>query len=122
MTRESLRRNVGSVKQVNYDGGAYLVGDDMADALLDYTVLMARRDTADTVTFQALDSGGREEQVSLVLGPATMVTASEVFDDFAAPENGAALETLRQRTAALERPAHVFPDDGAATSQLDDWE
>jgi len=109
------------VKQVNYDGDRYLVGDDLADALLQYTVLMARRDTADTVTIQALEPDGREGQVSLVLGPATMITASQVFDDFVAPDNTAALESLSAKTAALERPAHVFPDESAAGTQLDDW-
>jgi len=90
------------MKNIVYGESTWLIGDAAADALLDYAVLMAQTGSADNVEAVVLGPDGNRETASLVLGPATMITAQTTRSELDEPDNSALMEYLRVR---LERPS-----------------
>lgn len=105
---------------INYGDTDWLIGDDAADLLLEYSVLMAKGGTADSVDVNVLTSTGERESVRLLIGPATMMTARPVASELPEPDNAATLATVRERIDAIESPPSVQPSP--AESVLDDYE
>jgi hypothetical protein len=91
------------MKQIRYGEKIWLVGDTTADTLLDYAAALARADSAEHVSIQVLDINGASEQLDLLIGPATMMTAEPTHDEFADPDNSAVEDNMRELTAALGR-------------------
>ena len=95
------------MKKLTYDGAHWLVGDAAASALVDFAVELARHESADSVTLSALTLEGKPEQVTLLIGPATMMTA-ETHDGYTEPNNDEVVEAVRTAIAKLE-PGPVVP-------------
>jgi hypothetical protein len=91
------------MKQIRYGERTWLVGDTTADALFDYAAALARADSAEHVSIQVLDINGESEQLDLLIGPATMMTAEPTHDEFKDPDNVDVEESMRELTAALSR-------------------
>jgi hypothetical protein len=91
------------MKQIRYGERTWLVGDTTADTLLDYAAALARADSAEHVSIQVLDINGAPEQLDLLIGPATMMTAEPAHDEFADPDNGAVEDSMRELTDVLLR-------------------
>lgn len=109
------------MKLINYGDTSLLLGDDMADLLLEYSVLLARSGSADSTSVNALDVNGAELHLHILIGPATMMTASEAESEFAAPDNTAALSEVREKIAAIVTPPSVLPSDPDVTiGEFDD--
>lgn len=94
---------------ITYDGGDWLVGDEMASVLIEYSVIMARQGSADSVDVAGLTLEGAPQQVSVVLGPATMMSTRSIEVDFAEPDNSATVATVRGYIDAIESPQPVLP-------------
>ena len=99
------------MKLINYAESTWLLGDEAADILIEYSVLMARGSSADAVEITALDRDGGPQTVSLVLGPATMLTVQGTESEFAEPENADAVTGVRAKIAAITTPPMVTPSD-----------
>ena len=97
------------MKLINYDGGDWLIDDEMAGVLIEYSVVMARQNSADSVQLNALTTEGAALQVNLVLGPATMMTSRSTDAPFDEPDNSAALAEVREHIDAIESPPSVLP-------------
>ncbi len=92
------------MRRIHYAGDTLLLGDDVADALMDYAARLARQDSAVTITIRALDDGGTEHAVDILVGPATMMTATHVDSDLPEPDNAAVVADLARRVSLLESP------------------
>lgn len=89
-----------TMKLLNYGDADWLVGDDAAEALLDYCVFMGRISSSDSVEVSALDPDGITEAVTFLIGPATMMTASTLETDFTEPDNRDAVDEIHRRMNA----------------------
>jgi len=108
------------MKNIVYGESTWLIGDAAADALLDYAVFMAQTGSADHVDAVVLGPDGDEVVTSMVLGPATMITAQTMSSAFEEPDNSALMEYVRVR---LERPsiqAQAATDDISLSAEFGD--
>jgi hypothetical protein len=94
--------------------------DGIADLLLEYAKLLGRADDTDTVVLPVV-RGGRVEEASILLGPASQITLTEDHDEsdsgVAIPDVDRYLDDLRARIAKLTGAAHIVeeqPDDRSA--------
>lgn len=88
------------MKELIFAGRPVLVGDAAADAVVDYTAVLMRASSADTVELRALDQNGRSIEVYYVLGSAAPVMAQTVDTSHAEPDNA---EAVRYMRAAMRR-------------------
>ena len=96
------------MKRLSYLNVRVYVGDDFADAVLDFAAALARSNAAETLAFNAVDKKGRPKQVSFLLGPASsLVIESSDRGGDTEPDNREAFEFLRERMSdhAIPRPA-----------------
>jgi hypothetical protein len=103
----------GQVKQITYAESSWLVGDDTADAIIEYAVLLARIESADSVRVAAISADGREHEVTLLIGPATMMTAEAVDLEIEEPDNTVAIAEIYQRMGRITAPPNARPYDAA---------
>ena len=93
------------MKNLVYGESSWLVGDDAANAILEYTVLMAKDGAADTVDVNVLGPDGNSEMTTLVLGPATMIQAQTTRSQLQEPENFELIVYIRERLRSSTLPA-----------------
>lgn len=109
------------MKLISYDGAQWLLGDDATSALLEFAIELARHESADSVTFSALTLDGRPEELTLLIGPATMMTAESYTGQFAEPDNADAERSVRDEIAKLT-PTPILPAaDEVQQDQLDEY-
>ena len=89
------------MKQLRYGERIWLVSDEIADVLLDHAAALARADLAEHVVLNVLDINGTPERVEFLLGPATMMTAEPLPEEFEDPDNRDVETAMRARTAEL---------------------
>jgi len=87
------------VKKVIYSDSSQIVGDEVADVLLEFAAALARNQAAEPITFRALGPTG-EEDASFLLGPASQIAVEEA-DGGDEPDNSAAIAFMRGRIAEL---------------------
>jgi hypothetical protein len=92
---------VDHVKLMRYGESEWLIGDDAADALLEYAVELARADSADSIEVAVLATDGRGIHLAALIGPATMMTAEDTDTPFAEPDNVDAVAGIRDRARLL---------------------
>jgi len=93
------------MKQLRYGERTWLVGDAIADAVLEHAAALGRADLAEHIAIDVLDINGTPERVDFLLGPATMMTAEPVPEEFEDPDNTEAERLMRARTAELNASA-----------------
>ncbi|MET0480034.1 MAG: hypothetical protein ABWZ69_01625 [Mycetocola sp.] len=91
------------------------VGDDFADAVLDFAAALARSTAAETLKFNAVDKKGKPKTVSFLLGPASSLVIESSDRGGNEPDNAEAFEFLRGRMSdhAIPRPASEPQADNA---------
>lgn len=109
------------MKHLYYGEAAFLIGDEVADVVVEYTVMMAQKDMADSVTLRVLDSDGNEESSTFVLGPATMLTVETTRSSLQEPDNSDAIRYMTERIAALRAPLKGMPFAERLVDQFDDY-
>ena len=97
------------MKLINYGDAAWLLGDEAAELLMDYSVMMARVNNADSVNVTMLDAEGSAQNLNILIGPATMMTSRETDSTYPEPENAATVAEVRAKIAAIESPPSVQP-------------
>jgi hypothetical protein len=95
------------VKRISYGETSWFIGDDAADAVLDYAVELARHESAASVDLVVLDAAGAEQAVRFLLGPATMMMAETMASSFPEPDNAASVTAMGERVEALVHPPNV---------------
>jgi len=97
------------VKAITYAEKSWFVGDGAADAVIEYAVLLARTNSADSVALAAISTEGDERQLTLVIGPATMLTSEPVETLRTEPDNDDAIARIRERIRIIKSPPITLP-------------
>lgn len=96
-----------------------LVGDDAADALIEYGVALAANNTADRVTFAAIGADGATVQAVFLLNSGAALVAETTPSGLPEPDNTAEVARIRDRITRLSGGHPVQPTDDDATSHFD---
>jgi hypothetical protein len=84
------------MKHITFGDKSLLVGDEVADALLQYAAFLANEGRGDTVEIRAISSDGDEVTATFLLGPGVTMMAETAHTSLPEPGNEAALEYLEQ--------------------------
>ena len=93
-----------AMKHVTYGDKSLLMGDEAADALLEYARLVGDNDAADTVTLTAIGPDGNTVEVGILLNTSTNLIIESTNSEVEPPDNSAAVRDLRERITAVARP------------------
>lgn len=92
------------MKSITYAEKSWLLGDLAADAVVEYAVLLARTGSADSVDVSVLSLDGTAHSLTLVVGPATMMTSAPVDTALEAPNNDDAIALIHERMRIIRTP------------------
>jgi hypothetical protein len=98
--RQPIVEAVG-MRRIVYAGSVFYTGDTIAEALLDYARVLARRNLADAVFVPGRLMSGETDKIEVLIGPASQVV-SEPVDDYG-PDlvDAEVVAELRERTRRL---------------------
>lgn len=108
------------MKHITYDGNSWLVDDAVADAIVDYAVLLAQKESADSLEIAAINDQGDRQFVTLLIGPATMMTVERSTSELDPPDNTDPIARVRERIRQIVSPPSAMPGDPGDLSYLDD--
>lgn len=97
------------MKSITYAEHTWLLGDAAAAVVVEYAVLLARTSSADSVDVRALADDGTAHHITLVIGPATMMTAATADVDWAEPDNTEAEVVITERMRIIQSPPVALP-------------
>jgi hypothetical protein len=108
------------MKHITFGDKSLLVGDDVADALLEYAAFLTTEAAGDTVEVHAISSDGDETTASFLLGPGVTMMAETTHTNLPEPDNTDAIEYMKEaKRRALVRPTAMM-HDGVPLSGYDD--
>jgi hypothetical protein len=112
------------MKHVTYAEKTLLVGDDMADAMLEYAAQLATDGDGDALDVRAISGDGDEVVATFLLGGGVPLMAETTTSTLPEPDNAELVERVRADIARRRRPAEIEPHDGPVVSidDLGDWE
>lgn len=96
------------------------MGDDAADAVIEYAVALGRKDSADSVSLNVLNLRGEPQVVVFLLGPATMMTSESVESEFDEPDNALAVKHMAERTTRTLPPVPTATRDAPPIDYIED--
>jgi hypothetical protein len=99
------------MKHVSFGEKALLMGDDVADALLEYARLVGDNGGADTVTLTAIGPDGSTTEVGILLNSSTTLVIESTHSDVVPPDNSDVVRDLRERMQAITRPNSAQPEE-----------
>ena len=108
------------MKRVSYAESSFATDDRLADLVLEYARLLAREGTSDTITIPGRVGDGEVEPISLLVGPASQITAWAEDGSFPGEVQEAVTELehrIRARTTFIVASAE---DPGASLDEFDD--
>jgi hypothetical protein len=88
------------VKKVTYADSSQIIGDELAEVMLEYAAALASSQAAEPLTFRAVGAHGHEEDASFLLGPASQIALEEA-EAGTEPDNSAVVAFMRRRIAEL---------------------
>ena len=102
------------MKVLAYAGGEYLTGDEIAQALLDYSQALADVGSAASVGIPIVRDDGERAEATFLVGPASQIVAIGVDSSVDELVDDAVVERLKSLTRALHPVAlPVEADDRA---------
>jgi hypothetical protein len=108
------------VKRVSYAESTFGTDDHLADLVLEYARVLAREGASDTITIPGRIGTGEIEPISLLVGPASQITAWAEQGPFGGEVQEAVMD-LERRIRALTASIEPSPDDpGASLDEFDD--
>jgi hypothetical protein len=100
------------MKHITFGDKSLLVGDEVADRLLEYAAFLTTMNVGDTVDVYAISSDGDEVTASFLLGPGVTMMAETTHTNLPEPDNTDAIEYMKEaKRRALVRPAAMMHDD-----------
>ena len=104
------------VKEVSYVGDAFITGDAIADAVLDYGVALANAGHADKIAVPGIGRDG-DGRFDLLIGPASQLSAAHVDHTGPELEDPGFVADIRNR---ISRHSERWAPTGSASSL--DWD
>jgi hypothetical protein len=108
------------MKHITFGDKSLLVGDDAADALLNYAAHLAGGAKGDTVDIHAISSDGDEVVATFLLGPGVTMMAETANTKLPEPDNTAALEYMEKAQLRHEVESAADLDEHLTTWDYDD--
>lgn len=107
------------MRHVTYGDKRMLIGDEVADLLLDYAAQVARVGGGDSITMRAIDTDGNDVEVKFLLDAGATLMSQTATTSVREPDNSEAIAYIRERMATMQSPAqaHAFSDDEAEQMQ-----
>jgi len=91
-------------------GQNFRVGDNTADAVLEYAAMLGQGRTADTIDLNAIDADGDEVQATMFLSAGVRRVSEWTSSTLPEPDNTAALIYIQGRLALQVSPAPFDTD------------
>ncbi|KQX06920.1 MULTISPECIES: hypothetical protein [unclassified Leifsonia] len=110
------------MKHLTFAEKSLLIGDDAADALLEYLRVLSTAGEADTVELAAVGADGDDVVVSMVLSSGAPMIVETTRSSVPEPDNTAAVKRMRDLTRRRVSPATVQPDEEATSWGPEDYE
>ncbi|OUE28387.1 hypothetical protein BFL36_01460 [Clavibacter michiganensis] len=101
------------MKHITYAEKSLLMGDDAADALLEYAAALATHGRGDSVTLRALSSDGDEVDATFLLTAGSPLMAETATTTLPEPDNAGPVAAMLAAVARMERPEPVSAADDA---------
>jgi hypothetical protein len=101
---------------ITYAGGEFLTGDDIADALLEYSRALGEEDQAQLVQIPVREPDGSQTTARFLIGPASQIVAKAVPSGVDELVNDEVVARLRRLTRGLS-----FPEASAVDEQGPRW-
>jgi hypothetical protein len=98
-----------------------LLGDEVAQELVEYAAALARAHTADTVKLNAYGADGNKVGAILLLDEGAPLMVETSSTDLPEPENHEALEYIRERMRRLSVSPNALPMDHDDASVFADF-
>jgi hypothetical protein len=94
---------------VTFSEKSLLVGDEIAELLLEYAAALARTGGADTVKVKAYGADGDKVVAMLLLDEGAPLMAETTHSDLPEPDNADVTTYIREHLAAMAAPAPALP-------------
>jgi hypothetical protein len=101
------------MKHLTYADKSLLVGDVIADLLLEYAALLASNDIADTVDVSAIGSDGDEVTATFLLGQGAPLMSETTHSGIPEPDNQKSEVYVREQIERLASTLRPVPFDDA---------
>jgi len=108
------------VKRIAYAEQSFATDDHLADLVLEYARLLAHGESSDTVTVPGRTEAGRIEPITLLIGPASQITAWPEDGPFDADVADAVLDIEHRIRARTTNIVSSEEDPGPALADFDD--
>lgn len=111
------------MKHITFAGKNFLVGDRVADAILEYAAMLGETRSADSVDITAIDADGDVVTATLFLSPGVPLVAETTNNSLPEPDNDETTAYIEARLAQHVDPAPVQPANEVDPRRLDidDW-
>lgn len=98
---------------VTYADKSFILGDEAARTALGYAALLARQNSADTVSLHAISSDGDEVNAVVLLDAGAPIMAETAVSSMPEPENGEAVAYMKAQMERFTQTTNVQPADPA---------
>ena len=92
------------MKHVTFAEKSLLMGDEVADTLLEYARVLALASLADTVTIQAIGMDGNTVDVAFLLNATSDMVVESTNSSVESPDNEEAVRYMQERIDRLANP------------------
>jgi hypothetical protein len=107
------------MKHVTYADRSLLVGDEAADALMEYARVLADNGRADTVVLSAMNADGNTVNATFLLSASTPVMVESTNSEVHPPDNEGVAQDIRDRIADITRVPTADTGEPWMDSDLD---
>jgi hypothetical protein len=107
------------MKHVTVEEKTLLMGDDVADCLLEYSRLLGQDSQVDAVTVCAIGPDGNTVDVSILLNSATSLVIESTNSTIEAPPNDEAVRYLQGRIDRIINPPEAHAETSEDTFDFD---
>jgi hypothetical protein len=108
------------MKHITFGDKSLLIGDAVADALLEYAAFLATAARGDTVEVHAISSDGDEVTASFLLGPGVTVMAETSHTQLPEPDNSDAIAYMQEGQKRFNVISIAVPEGDPTLSAYDD--
>jgi hypothetical protein len=111
------------MKHITFADKNFLVGTDIADAILEYAGILGETHTADTVDINAIGADGDSVRATLFLSAGVPLVAETTTSPLPEPDNAETLAYIEGRLALHVTPKNVQPEPvvDEQEQELEDW-
>jgi hypothetical protein len=98
------------MRAISYAAERFLTSDAVANAVLQYSMVLAKHDTSDVVPIPVVFEG-KVRTADIIIGPASQITAIDVDEEPDTElDDRATLADIEERSRRLESPPNVGPE------------